>query len=208
MIPANVTVLLSGSGTTLQNLIDRQADGSLPIRIVRVISSRGSAFGLTRARNAGIPTSTVVRKEFADPQAFSRAIFETVRADGSGLVLLAGWLRLLKIPPDFESKVLNIHPSLLPAFGGQGMYGHRVHEAVLARGAKVSGCTVHFVDDQFDHGPIVVQRSVAIPEGCTPDDLAKLVFAEETIAYPEAIAAFVGGRLTVRDGCVRVAARP
>lgn len=198
------TVLLSGSGTTLQNLIDRQADGTLPVRIVRAISSRRDAYGLTRARDAGIPTTPFSRKAFADAGSFSHAIFETIRADGSGLVLLAGWLQFLPIPPDFELKVMNIHPSLLPAFGGEGMYGQRVHEAVLARGAKVSGCTVHFVDNQYDHGPIVVQKAVAVPEGCTPEALAKLVFAEEVRAYPEAIAAYAEGRLRVTDGRVEV----
>jgi phosphoribosylglycinamide formyltransferase-1 len=149
-----LVALISGGGTTLQNLIDRIAAGTLDAEIVGVVSSRGDAFGVERARRAGIPVTVVGRK--AD-SGFAVSVWDAVRSYDPDLTLFAGWLHLLPIPEDFRHKVLNIHPSLLPAFGGKGMYGQRVHEAVLAYGAKVSGCTVHFADDTYDTGPVVVQ---------------------------------------------------
>jgi formyltetrahydrofolate-dependent phosphoribosylglycinamide formyltransferase len=167
----------------LQNLIDRIADGRLSAEIVAVVSSNPDAFGNERARRAGIPVSIVPRRT----PGFAGAVFDAVRATNPDLVVLAGWLHLLTIPPDFRFRVLNIHPALLPAFGGKGMYGHHVHEAVLAYGAKVSGCTVHFADESYDTGPIVVQRTVPVLDDDTPDTLAARVFTAECEAYPEAI---------------------
>jgi phosphoribosylglycinamide formyltransferase-1 len=190
-----IAVLLSGGGTTLQNLIDRIADGSLPVRIVQVVSSRPNAFGLERAKAAGLPVEIVQRKLFPTIESFSDRNFDVCRKAGAKLVCLAGYLQLLRIPQDYRGRVINIHPALLPAFGGKGMYGHFVHEAVLRAGAKTSGCTVHFVDDQYDHGPIIAQRMVEVTGDDTPETLAARVFAAECDVYPEVIRAFAEGRL-------------
>jgi phosphoribosylglycinamide formyltransferase-1 len=197
--PIRLAVLLSGSGTTLQNLIDRIADGRLAAQIVQVVTSKPSAFGVERARRAGLPVDVVERRSFPDVAAFSAAIFDRCRSADAELVCLAGFLQLLRIPDDFTHRVLNIHAALLPAFGGKGMYGHHVHEAVLASGAKVSGCTVHFADNEYDHGPIVLQRAVEVRDDDTPDTLAARVFAAECEAYPDAIQLYAAGRLRVEN---------
>lgn len=194
--PIRLVALVSGGGTTLQNLIDRITAGTLAATIAGVVSSKADAFGVTRAKNGGIPVSVVAaaprRATFADE------VWNAVRAYKPDLVCFAGWLHLLPIPADFNHKVLNIHPSLLPAFGGKGMYGHHVHESVLAYGAKVSGCTVHFADDTYDTGPILVQRVVPVQEGDNPDTLAARVQAAECEAYPEAIRLIAEGSVTVQ----------
>jgi phosphoribosylglycinamide formyltransferase-1 len=128
---------------------------------------------------------------------FSDRVFDAVRSFAPDAVCLAGWLHLVRIPPDFRHRVLNIHPALLPAFGGKGMYGRHVHEAVLASGAKVSGCTVHFADDTYDTGPILVQKAVPVLDDDTPETLASRVFAAECDAYPEAIRLVGEGRIEV-----------
>jgi phosphoribosylglycinamide formyltransferase-1 len=127
---------------------------------------------------------------------------DDARAD---LVCLAGWLSLLALPASYQGRVMNIHPALLPGFGGKGMYGHNVHAAVLAHGCRVSGCTVHFVDERYDNGPIIVQRTCPVLDDDTPDTLAHRVFEEEKIAYPEAIRLFQEGRLRVEGRRVRIA---
>jgi len=200
----SIAVLLSGGGTTLQNLIDIRAAGDLPVRIVQVISSKENVAGIARARNAGLPIEVVTRKSSSGVEHFSKRIFDRCRSAGAQLVCLAGFLQLLRIPEDFTHRVLNIHPSLLPAFGGKGMYGHHVHEAVLAFGAKVSGCTVHFADNEFDHGPIVSQRAVPVQDDDTPDTLAARVFEQECLAYPEAIRHFAAGALSIEGNRVRI----
>jgi len=179
-----LTVLISGSGSTLQNLIERTASGDLPASIVGVVASRAGIFGLARAERAGLRAAIVERKP---QETFSERVFATIRETAPDLVILAGWLHLLTIPPDFENRVLNIHPSLLPAFGGAGMYGRRVHEAVLDSGATVSGCTVHFADNTYDTGPIVLRREVPVWADDTPDTLSLRVQAAECEAYPAAI---------------------
>jgi phosphoribosylglycinamide formyltransferase 1 len=178
--PIRLVVLFSGGGTTLQNLIDRIADGLLAARIAGVVSSRADALGIERARKAGLPTVVV---EKGNPE----RVWEAIRGFAPDLVCLAGWLNLLPIPDDFHHRVLNIHPALLPAFGGKGMYGRRVHEAVLAAGIRESGCTVHFADNTYDTGRILVQKRVPVVAGDTADALAARVFAAECAAYPEAI---------------------
>jgi phosphoribosylglycinamide formyltransferase 1 len=193
--PIRLAIVLSGTGTTLQNLIDRIADGRLQAQIVLVISSKPDAFGLDRARKAGLPTVVVARKDCADAQEFSRRVFEPIRRAEAQLVCMAGFLQLLPIPDDFLGRVLNIHPALIPAFCGKGFYGHRVHEAVLEYGAKVSGCTVHFADNQYDHGPIILQRTVPVRGDDTAETLAARVFEQECEAYPEAIRLFAEGKL-------------
>lgn len=179
-----LTVLISGSGSTLQNLIDRTRAAELPATIVGVVASRGGIFGIERAQQAHLPVHVVER---SPTTTFSERVFAAIRASEPDLVVLAGWLHLLQIPADFENRVLNIHPSLLPAFGGPGMYGRYVHEAVLASGATVSGCTVHFADNTYDTGPIVLQREVPVLKSDTPSTLAARVQAAECDAYPEAI---------------------
>jgi len=177
--PLRLGVLLSGTGRTLANLVDRIARGTLHAKIAVVISDRPGVLGLTRAREAGLP-AFVTR----DPE----ETFAILRAHRVDLVCLAGYLRLLRIPPDFTGRVLNIHPALLPKFGGKGFYGHRVHEAVLAAGERESGCTVHVCDERYDEGEILVQKRVPVLPGDDPDTLAARVFAAECEAYPEAIA--------------------
>jgi phosphoribosylglycinamide formyltransferase 1 len=179
--------LISGSGTTLQNLIDRIAAGRLSATIDGVIASRPGIAGIARAERAGLPVRVVASK--SSESEYSEWVFAAVREWSPDRVCLCGWLKLLKIPDDFAGRVLNIHPSLLPAFGGPGMYGRHVHEAVLASGALETGCTVHIADNTYDTGPILVQRRVPVLPGDTPETLAARVFVAECDAYPEAIMA-------------------
>ena len=197
--PIRLAVLLSGGGTTLQNLIDRIADGRLNAQVVSVIANRSDAFGLVRAELAGIMTAVVDRKACATREEFSKKIFDQCRQAEVDLVCMAGFLQLIQVPDDFIGKVLNIHPALIPAFCGKGFYCHRVHDAVLEYGAKISGCTVHFADNQYDHGAIVLQKAVPVLDNDTPETLAARVFEQECEAYPEAIRLFAEGRL-LRDG--------
>ena len=187
-----LVVLISGGGTTLQNVLDVTASGGLAATVVGVVSSRANVGGVGRAERAGVPVSVVGRGD-----GFSERVFEAIRGYRPDLVLMAGWLHLLRIPVDFAGRVMNIHPSLLPAFGGQGMYGRRVHEAALQAGVKVSGCTVHYADDAYDTGPIIVQRAVPVEDDDTPETLAARVFAAECVAYPEAVRLWASGRLRI-----------
>ena len=202
--PINLAVLLSGSGTTLQNLLDVVAARQLNARINLVIGSRGELAGLDRARKAGLRAEVVNRKQYQDVAAFSHRVFELIDAAQVDLICLAGWLCLLDIPHHWQGRMMNIHPALLPSFGGKGMYGQHVHEAVLAHGCKVSGCTVHLVDGNYDNGPIVVQRACPVMEDDTPQALAARVFEEEKIAYPQAIRLFAQGRLTIDGRRVKI----
>ncbi len=199
-----IAVLLSGSGRTLQNLLDRIRDGTLPARIAVVISSKDDAYGLTRAREAGVPAAVVPRKRYVDDASFGRAVLAEIAPHAPGLVAMAGLIHRVLLPREFEGRVMNIHPALLPAFGGKGFYGERVHRAVIESGAKVSGCTVHFVDEQYDHGPIILQRTVPVLDDDTPHALADRVFVEECVAYPAAIRLFAEGRLRIERMRVRV----
>ncbi|MFW5682693.1 MAG: phosphoribosylglycinamide formyltransferase [Phycisphaeraceae bacterium] len=197
--PLKLAVLLSGGGRSLQNLIDRIDAGTLDAEIVLVLASNASAGGLQRAEAAGIPAHVVSRKAYADADDFAMRVFSLIREAKADLVCLAGFLSLLPIPDDFAGRVLNIHPALLPSFGGKGMYGPKVHAAVLDHGCKVSGCTVHLADNAYDTGPIVVQRCCTVAEDDTPDTLAARVFAEECEAYPEAIRLIAENRVRI-DG--------
>ena len=172
-------VLLSGSGRTLQNLFDRIGDGRMRAAVAGVASDRDDAFGLQRALDHGIEARCL-----RDPSAIWSWLLEL----DVDLVILAGYLRLLPIVPEFAGRVLNIHPSLLPKFGGKGMHGDRVHQAVLAAGETESGCTVHLCNDHYDQGRILLQARVPVRAGDTPRDLAARVFAAEGEAYPAAIA--------------------
>ena len=206
--PIRLGVLISGGGTTLQNFIDRINGGSLFAEVAVVIANRSDCGGLERAKKSGIPTRVITRKECGTLEEFSRTIFEECRAAEVDLVTLAGFLALIQIPDDFQHRVMNIHPALVPSFCGKGYYGHHVHEAVLNRGAKVSGCTVHFADNEYDHGPIVVQKTVPVLDDDTPDTLAARVFEAECEAYPEAIRSFAEGRLEIQDRRVRILPEP
>lgn len=179
-----LVVLISGSGSTLQNLLDRCADGRLAATVVGVVSSRADVFGVERARRVGVPVV------IAEKAGRSETAFAAAREWGADLVVCAGWIHLLKVPSDFRGRVLNVHPSLLPRFGGKGMYGRHVHAAVLAAGETESGCTVHLVDDTYDTGPVVLQARVPVLPGDTPDSLAERVQAAEREALPSAIAQF------------------
>jgi phosphoribosylglycinamide formyltransferase 1 len=208
--PLRLAVLISGGGTTLRNLIEKIAmsDGSgqhLDAKIELVISSSAKASGLEIARAAGIPTLVVRQCEFQTPEAFSEATFSPCRQAGVHLVAMGGFLKHVLIPDDFHHRVTNIHPALIPNFCGAGMYGHRVHDAVLQSGTRISGCTVHFVDNQYDHGPIILQRNVPVQEDDTPDELAARVFAAECLAYPEALRLIAKGRVRVNGQQVSVA---
>jgi formyltetrahydrofolate-dependent phosphoribosylglycinamide formyltransferase len=196
-------ILLSGGGRTMVNLQQQIDAGRLNAEIVTVISSRSVVAGNDRARELGLEPMILRRKECSDVESFSDRIAEVLDAAKVDLVIQAGWLCLWHIPPQYENRVMNIHPALLPAFGGQGMWGHHVHEAVLKAGCKVSGCTVHFCTNEYDAGPIIVQRTCPVLDDDTPDTLAARVFEQESLAYPEAIALFSQDRLTVKNNIVR-----
>ncbi|MBW3540891.1 MAG: phosphoribosylglycinamide formyltransferase [Planctomycetes bacterium] len=202
--PLRLGVLISGGGTTLTNFVRQIDEGRLRAEIPLAIASRGDCAGVGRARSAGLTCEVLPRRDFADTGDFSRAIFERLRAAQVDLVTLAGFLSLLEIPDDFHLRVMNIHPALIPAFCGHGFYGSRVHEAVLERGVKMTGCTVHFADNHYDHGPIILQRSVPVLDDDTPATLAARVFEAECEAYPEAVRLFAAGRLSVEGRRVRV----
>ncbi len=180
-------ILVSGGGTTLQNLAEAVSRGELPAEIACVISSNPNAGGIERARRLKLAVSVLSPKTFSSGDAFSSALADILRGAGCDLVCMAGFLCLWKIPPDFTGRVMNIHPALLPKFGGRGMHGRHVHEAVLAAGEPFSGCTVHYADNQYDHGPVILQRRCPVLPGDTPETLASRVFREECVAYPEAI---------------------
>jgi phosphoribosylglycinamide formyltransferase-1 len=188
-------ILLSGSGRTLENLLERIDAGELRAEVSLVISSNAKAFGLERARRRAIPTQIVAE---ADPRAAAERIFGLLEGSDVDLAVLAGYLRILEVPKAWLGRVLNIHPALLPAFGGKGMYGHHVHEAVLRSGARWSGCTVHYVTNDVDGGPIVEQRVVEVRDGDDADSLAARVFEEERRALPAAIALHLDGKLVIR----------
>lgn len=200
-----LAVLLSGSGTTLENIFEHADAGKLDVEVSVVGSSRSDAFGIERARRRGVPTFVVPsRKHRGDVDGFTAAIFEQLDGYEFDLLILAGFMCLIHFPDRLAGRVMNIHPALIPAFCGKGMYGHFVHEAVLEYGAKVSGCTVHFADNRYDNGPIIVQKAVPVLEGDTPETLAARVFERECEAYPEAIRLFGEGRLRVEGRIVHV----
>lgn len=186
--PLPIAVLISGSGRSLENLAERIRAGRLNCEIVLVVSSTPRAGGINRARRFNLPVVVLDRNSFADDASFGRAVFEVVRRAGAEIVVMAGFLKFLPIPGEFAGRVINIHPALLPAFGGRGMYGERVHRAVLESGASESGCTVHVADNEYDHGPILLQKSCPVEPGDTVESLAARVFALELEALPEALA--------------------
>ena len=199
----NIAVLISGGGTTLQKFIDLRDSGELHVDIKLVISSQPSAKGVQRAAEAGIRTLVIERS--ANPDGlFSKQITDALRQADVDLVCMGGFLSMWIIPPEFEGRVINIHPALLPGFGGKGFYGRRVHEAVLEAGCKVTGCTVHFVDNVYDNGPIIIQKAVTVHEDDTPETLAKRIRKYEKVIYPEAIRLFAQDRLRIEGKRVRI----
>ncbi len=194
-----MAVLLSGNGTTLQNILDKCTSGEVTAEIVCVLSSRESAYGLERARQAGIPAVAVPRNAYDDAASFGEAVWDTLTPFGPELIVLAGFMSLLPVPEDYVGRIINVHPALIPAFSGQGMYGERVHQAVLDYGVKLTGVTVHFVNDEYDCGPVIAQCSVPVEEGDTAETLAERVQAEERRLYPKTIQLFAEGRLRL-DG--------
>ncbi len=185
--PMKIAVLVSGGGRSLENLSDAIRRGDVPGEIVLVLASNRKAFALERARRLEIPAVVVDAERKLAPPEFSREAFAEIERAGADVAVMAGFLRLLPLPEPWIGRVLNIHPALLPAFGGKGYYGDRVHEAVLAAGVKETGCTVHYVDNEYDHGPVLLQRRVAVREDDTVETLGARVFAEEKIALPEAL---------------------
>ncbi|TVQ31066.1 MAG: phosphoribosylglycinamide formyltransferase [Phycisphaeraceae bacterium] len=197
MSAPGIVVLLSGSGRTLLNIADRIESGELKARIAMVIASR-ECLGAERARERGFDTR--IMPGDIEPSELKRLMTESDAA----WIVLAGYLRLLKIPPALEGRVVNIHPALLPSFGGVDMFGGRVHRAVIDAGCKVSGCTVHLCDAGYDTGPIVLQRCCPVEEDDTPDSLAARVFELEIEAYPEALRLLLEGHVSIEGRRVRI----
>lgn len=185
--PPRLAVAISGGGSTLLNLHQRIQQGTLDATLACVIASNDTCPGIERARGLGVPVHVLPRKQYADKHAFSDAVFQACRDADADLLCLAGFLSLLVIPDDFAGRVLNIHPSLLPKFGGKGMHGQHVHRAVLDAGETEAGCTVHLADNTYDTGPVVLQKTCPVQPGDTSDTLAERVFELECQAYPEAI---------------------
>jgi phosphoribosylglycinamide formyltransferase 1 len=195
--PIRLAVCVSGGGTTLQNLIDRSVDGRLRAEVVQVVASKSGIGAIERAERAGIPVSAEVRGK-RSLEEFSQAVFEPIRRSGADLVILGGFLSLIRIPPDYVGRVINIHPSLIPAFSGKGFHGPVVHQAAIDSGVKLSGCTVHFADDTYDTGPIIFQIPVPVLNEDTAETLAARIFEAECEALPETIELYAAGKLTVR----------
>jgi formyltetrahydrofolate-dependent phosphoribosylglycinamide formyltransferase len=201
--PIRLAVCVSGGGTTLQNLIDLIRAKRLKAQVVQVVASRPRIEAIPKAEAAGIPLALANRgaKSVAE---FSRSVFDPIRHSKADLVILGGFLSLVDIPNEYQGRVINIHPALIPAFCGKGYHGSAVHKAVVDSGVKVSGCTVHFADAAYDTGPIILQKTVPVLEDDTPDTLAARVFKVECQALPEAIALYADGRLKVDGRRVRV----
>jgi formyltetrahydrofolate-dependent phosphoribosylglycinamide formyltransferase len=202
--PARLAVLLSGGGTTLQNFLDRIRAGTLNAEVAVVVSSRREAYGLERARQAGVPAVAVARKEHPDGDRYGDALHAALEPFGVDLVLLAGFLSLFQPRARYAGRVMNIHPALIPAFCGTGFYGDRVHRAVLESGVRISGCTVHFADDQYDHGPIILQGTVPVLDDDTVESLAARIHTLEQELYPEAVRLWTEGRLRIEGRRVRI----
>ncbi len=202
--PLPVAVLISGTGRTLKNINDRVSAGQLDVDVRLVVASTAKATGVKFAADAGAPSRVLVRKDFGSDAAYSEAIFTACREAGAELVVLAGWLKLLVVPDDYRNRVVNIHPALIPSFCGKGYYGHHVHQSAIDYGVKMSGCTVHFVNNEYDHGPVILQKAVPVSHEDTADVLAARVFKAECEAFPEAIQLIAEGRVEVDGRVVQV----
>jgi len=197
-------VLISGGGTTLMNILEYIKQGRLNAEVAVVISSRSTVAGAEKAKAAGLNVKIIRKKDHLDIDQFSKCIEEALIAANVDLIIQGGWLCLWKIPPRYENRVMNIHPALLPSFGGKSMWGHYVHEAVLAAGCKVTGCTVHFCTNEYDKGPIILQRSCRVEDDDTPETLTARVFEQDCLAYPQAIKLFAEGNLIVQNGKAKI----
>jgi phosphoribosylglycinamide formyltransferase-1 len=201
-----LAVLLSGEGTTFENLVRERDAGRLPVELAAVISSRPGVGGLERARRAGVPARVVERRAYRDDESFNDALHAALDEYRPDLIALAGFLSRLQMRA-YAGRVINVHPSLIPAFCGKGFYGERVHQAVLEAGVKISGATVHFCDDQYDTGPIILQKAVPVEEDDDAHRLAERVQAAERELYPQAIRLFAEGRLEIEGRRVRIRER-
>jgi phosphoribosylglycinamide formyltransferase-1 len=199
--PLPVACTISGGGRTVLNLLDRIDAGAPDAAVVKVVADRPCS-GIARIEARGVPVELVAWDRAAGAEGYAARVWPRIEAAGAALVCNAGFLRLLLVPPAWEGRVLNIHPALLPRFGGKGMYGDHVHRAVLAAGEAESGCTVHVVTNEYDKGPIVLQRRVPVRPGDTVESLAARVFEAECEAYPEAVQMYALGRLSIEDGKV------
>jgi phosphoribosylglycinamide formyltransferase-1 len=204
-----VGVMASGGGTNLQAIIDRAADGRLDAEVAIVISDVADAYALERARIAGVHYAFIDPRDFPHREAFNQALIEKLRDHEVELVALAGYLRITtdNFVDAFEGRIMNIHPSLIPAFCGKGMHGLRVHQAALDYGVKVTGCTVHFVTKEVDAGPIILQRTAPVMDDDTAETLSARVLEQEHEAYSEAIQLFAEGRLRIVGRRVHVRQR-
>ena len=196
-----IAVLCSGGGCNLQAIIDRVEAGNIDGEIVLVLANASKAYALERAKKHGIPCEFVSKKQAGSSEAFNDILLEKLQQAKADLVVLAGYLPIVgaQIVKAYPHKIINIHPALIPSFCGVGMYGHYVHEAVLAYGAKISGATTHFVDEEVDHGGVIMQKSVPVMEGDTPETLAARVLTVEHEILPETVRLFCAGKLGV-DG--------
>jgi phosphoribosylglycinamide formyltransferase-1 len=199
-----IAVLLSGSGTSLENLLEKIDAGEVPGEVRVVIASKTKAFGLERARRRGIPAVPIPRKQHPDVGEFNDAIHAVLEKYEIDLVLLLGFLSPFETRGPFEGRTMNVHPALIPAFCGKGYYGHRVHEEVIESGVKLTGATVHFVDAEYDHGPIILQEAVEVRDDDTPESLAERVQAVERRLVPEAVRLFAESKLTTEGRWVRI----
>lgn len=201
-----LAVMVSGGGTDLQSVIDGVQSGKIPAEIAVVISSKPGVYALERAKKAGIPGVVICKKDYADEQAFFDANLGALREYGAEGVVLAGYLSILgkQMIEAYPEKIINIHPSLIPSFCGKGYYGLRVHQAVLDYGAKVSGATVHFVDEGADTGPIILQRAVSVLPEDTAESLQQRILEVEHEILPEAVALFCADRLLVQGRKVTI----
>ena len=198
-----VAVLLSGSGTSLENLFEH-IDAGLPARVEVVVSSKRGAGGLARAERRAVPARVVARRDHPDPGDFNDSLHATLAPYEIDLVALLGFLSPFEPRERFAGRVINVHPALIPAFSGQGFYGERVHRAVLEAGVKVTGATVHFADDEYDHGPIILQRAVEVRDDDDPASLGARVQAVERELVPEAVRLIAEDRLVMEGRRVRI----
>lgn len=201
-----IGVLASGGGTNLQAILDKIESGYLHVEVATVVSNNENAYVLERARKSGVPAQCISKKNYPDLESYENALIQHFKDKGVQLIVQAGFLVILGsgFVKEFENRIMNIHPSLIPSFCGRGFYGLRVHEAVLARGVKVTGATVHFVDTGTDTGPIILQKSVEVYDGDTPEVLQKRVMAEaEWVILPKAIQLFAENKLIVEDNIVK-----
>lgn len=197
---ARLVVLVSGGGRSLENLQHAIAAGRLAAAIVLVIASRADAGAVARCTRLGLPCRILGRATHPDAAARAAALLDAIRGADPDWVVMAGWLLLLPIPSELEGRVINIHPALLPGFGGRGFFGHHVHEAVLAARPPISGCTVHFASADYDRGPVILADAVPLRPGDDTGALAARVFEAEQRALPEALAHLIAGRVRWCDG--------